>query len=49
MTIKESIEQLEEVIDLFKRGLNIRINPTDIKALECLIKAIKEVQNDKNK
>jgi hypothetical protein len=46
MNKEDAIKQLEEVILLFKRGINIRINMTDIKAMELLIK---EVKNDKDK
>ena len=46
MNKEESIKQIEEVIDLFRRGIPIRINSSDIKAMELLIK---EVKNDKNK
>lgn len=46
MNKEESIKQIEEVIDLFRRGISIRINSSDIKAMELLIN---EVKNDKNK
>lgn len=46
MNKEDAIKQLEEVILLFKRGVPIRINATDIKAMELLIN---EVKNDKNK
>lgn len=45
MNKEEAIKQLLEIVELFKRGINIRINATDIKAIEILVSEIKGGNN----
>lgn len=46
MTTKEAIEQLNSLLECYKRNIPIRVNSEDIKAIKYLIKQVERKESD---